>query len=71
MKYRDILKKGKGNDFISKEMWFDEKIPEYIYTKASLKKQDGYPRNDAEMQRRFLTCKRQASFYCCYMTDIG
>ena len=38
MNYKDMLKEGKGTDFIVTEMQFDVKIPEYIFTKASLKK---------------------------------
>jgi outer membrane lipoprotein-sorting protein len=38
MNYKDMLKEGKGTDFIATEMQFDVKIPEYVFTKASLKK---------------------------------
>ena len=38
MNYKDMLKEGKGTDFVVTEMQFDVKIPEYIFTKASLKK---------------------------------
>ncbi|MDY0103791.1 MAG: outer membrane lipoprotein-sorting protein [Lentimicrobium sp.] len=38
MNYKDMLKEGKGTDFVVTEMKFDAKIPEYIFTKASLKK---------------------------------
>jgi len=38
MNYKDMLKDGKGTDFVVKEIQFDVKIPEYIFTKASLKK---------------------------------
>lgn len=38
MNYKDMLKEGKGTDFIVTDMQFDVKIPEYIFTKASLKK---------------------------------
>ena len=36
--YKDVLKDGKGTDFIIKNIEFDAKIPEYLFTKASLKK---------------------------------
>lgn len=36
--YKDMLKDGKGTDYIVKEIKFNVKIPEYIFTKASLKK---------------------------------
>ena len=38
MNYKDMLKEGKGTDFVATEMQFDVKIPDYIFTKASLKK---------------------------------
>ena len=38
MNYKDMLKEGKGTDFVVTEMQFDVKIPEYIFTKTSLKK---------------------------------
>ena len=38
MNYKDVLKDGKGTDFIVKEIQFNVEIPEYIFTKASLKK---------------------------------
>ena len=38
MNYKDMLKDGKGTDFIVKEIQFDVAIPEYMFTKASLKK---------------------------------
>ena len=38
MNYKDVLKDGKGTDFIIKTIEFDSKIPDYILTKASLKK---------------------------------
>lgn len=38
MNYKDMLKEGKGTDFVVTEMQFDVNIPEYIFTKASLKK---------------------------------
>jgi len=36
--YKDMLKDGKGTDFILISIKFDEKIPDYIFSKASLKK---------------------------------
>lgn len=36
--YKDMLKKGKGTDFIIKTIKFNPKIPNYIFSKASLKK---------------------------------
>lgn len=36
--YKDMLKKGKGTDFIVKKIQFNPEIPEYIFTKAALKK---------------------------------
>ncbi|MDD2346483.1 MAG: outer membrane lipoprotein-sorting protein [Bacteroidales bacterium] len=36
--YKDMLKDGKGTDFIVLNIKFDEKIPDYIFSKASLKK---------------------------------
>ncbi|NJO88565.1 MAG: outer membrane lipoprotein-sorting protein [Chloroflexia bacterium] len=38
MNYKDMLKDGKGTDFIIKDIEFDVEIPEYIFSKASLKK---------------------------------
>ncbi|GAB1404946.1 outer membrane lipoprotein-sorting protein [Lentimicrobium sp.] len=38
MNYKDMLKEGKGTDFVVTELEFDADIPEYIFTKASLKK---------------------------------
>ncbi|MBN2350245.1 MAG: outer membrane lipoprotein-sorting protein [Bacteroidales bacterium] len=35
--YKDMLKDGKGTDFIIKDIQFDAKIPEYIFSKAALK----------------------------------
>ena len=37
MNFKDMLKDGKGTDFIITSMEFDAEIPEYIYSKASLK----------------------------------
>lgn len=36
--YKDMLKDGKGTDFIIKEIEFNPTIPPYIFSKASLKK---------------------------------
>ncbi len=36
--FKDMLKKGGGTEFIIIEIEFDKEIPEYIFTKASLKK---------------------------------
>ncbi len=36
--YKDMLKDGKGTDFIIVNIRFDEPIPSYIFSKASLKK---------------------------------
>jgi len=38
MNYKDMLKSGKGTDFIIKDIQFDADIPEYMFTKAALKK---------------------------------
>ncbi len=38
MNYKDMLKNGKGTDFIVLEITFDAAIPRHIFTKASLKK---------------------------------
>lgn len=35
--YKDMLKKGKGTDFIITKIQFDVDIPKYIFTKAALK----------------------------------
>ncbi len=37
MNFKDMLKDGKGTDFIITSMEFDAEIPEYIFSKASLK----------------------------------
>lgn len=37
MNFKDMLKDGKGTDFIVTSMEFDAEIPEYIFSKASLK----------------------------------
>ena len=36
--YKDMLKDGKGTDYIIKEIKFDLNIPDHIFTKASLSK---------------------------------
>ena len=36
--YNDMLKDGEGTDFIISDIQFDAKIPDYIFSKASLKK---------------------------------
>lgn len=36
--FKDMLKNGKGTDFNITRIQFNQKIPEYIFTKASLKK---------------------------------
>jgi len=38
MNYKDMLKKGKGTDFVILDIEFDADIPVYIFSKASLKK---------------------------------
>ena len=38
MNYKDMLKSGKGTDFIVLKIEFDPEIPAYIFSKASLKK---------------------------------
>jgi len=38
MNYKDMLKDGKGTDFVVIEIEFDAEIPEYIFSKAALKK---------------------------------
>ncbi|NCA87218.1 MAG: outer membrane lipoprotein-sorting protein [Clostridia bacterium] len=38
MNYKDVLKDGQGTDFIFTKVEFDVAIPDYIFTKASLKK---------------------------------
>lgn len=35
--YKDLLKKGKGTEFIINSIKFNQPIPEYIFTKAALK----------------------------------
>ncbi|HHH53226.1 MAG TPA: outer membrane lipoprotein-sorting protein [Bacteroidetes bacterium] len=36
--YKDVLKNGKGTDFIIKKIDFDVDIPDYIFTKAALRR---------------------------------
>ena len=36
--FKDMLKKGDGTEFIIDEIEFDKEIPEYIFTKAALRK---------------------------------
>jgi len=36
--FKDMLKTGDGTEFIIDDIEFDQQIPEYIFTKASLKK---------------------------------
>jgi outer membrane lipoprotein-sorting protein len=36
--YKDMLKSGKGTEFIMLEIKFNQNIPDYIFTKAALKK---------------------------------
>lgn len=38
MNYKDVLKDGKGTDFIIKDIQFDVEIPDYIFSKAVLRK---------------------------------
>jgi len=38
MNYKDMLKDGKGTEFVVIEIEFDAEIPEYIFSKAALKK---------------------------------
>jgi hypothetical protein len=38
MNYKDVLKDGQGTDFIFTKVEFDVDIPDYTFTKASLKK---------------------------------
>lgn len=38
MIFKDMLKQGKGTEFIILDIQFDVEIPEYIFTKAALKK---------------------------------
>ncbi|MCK4701681.1 MAG: outer membrane lipoprotein-sorting protein, partial [Bacteroidales bacterium] len=36
--FKDMLKKGAGTEFIIDEIEFDKEIPEYLFTKAALRK---------------------------------
>jgi outer membrane lipoprotein-sorting protein len=38
MVYKDMLKEGEGTEFIMTDIKFDQDIPEYIFTKAALKR---------------------------------
>ncbi len=38
MNYKDVLKEGKGTDFILTDIKFNTDIPDYIFSKASLKR---------------------------------
>ena len=38
MNYKDVLKSGKGTDFIILNIDFDKKIPDYYFSKSNLKK---------------------------------
>ncbi|MEP2057015.1 MAG: outer membrane lipoprotein-sorting protein [Maribacter litoralis] len=38
MNYKDVLKDGKGTDFVVVDIKFNEEIPEYLFSKAALKK---------------------------------
>lgn len=38
MVYKDMLKEGEGTEFIMTDIKFDQDIPEYIFSKAALKK---------------------------------
>jgi len=38
MLFKDVLKKGKGTEFIIDEIQFDQQIPKYIFSKAALRK---------------------------------
>ena len=38
MIFKDVLKKGKGTEFIIDSIKFDQDIPEYLFTKAALRK---------------------------------
>ncbi len=38
MVFKDVLKKGEGTEFIIDSIEFDVEIPEYIFSKASLRK---------------------------------
>ncbi len=36
--FKDVLKKGKGTEFILDEVAYDVEIPDYIFTRAALRK---------------------------------
>ena len=36
--FKDMLKEGEGTEFIIEDISFNQKIPDYIFSKASLKK---------------------------------
>lgn len=38
MNYKDVLKDGKGTDFVVVDIRFNEEIPEHLFSKAALKK---------------------------------
>ncbi|MEP3388423.1 MAG: outer membrane lipoprotein-sorting protein [Reichenbachiella sp.] len=38
MNYKDVLKDGKGTDFVTNNIEFDVEIPKYIFSKGSLKR---------------------------------
>tara|TARA_R110002051_G_scaffold48308_2_gene95308 strand:- start:60963 stop:61703 length:741 start_codon:yes stop_codon:yes gene_type:complete len=38
MNYKDVLKDGKGTDFVVVDIKFNEEIPDYLFSKAALKK---------------------------------
>ncbi len=38
MNYKDVLKDGKGTDFVIMDIKFNEKIPEHLFSKAALKR---------------------------------
>jgi outer membrane lipoprotein-sorting protein len=38
MLFKDVLKEGEGTEFLISEIEFNTKIPDYIFSKASLKK---------------------------------
>lgn len=37
MNYKDVLKDGKGTDWIIQSIQFDQPIPKHVFSKASLK----------------------------------
>jgi outer membrane lipoprotein-sorting protein len=38
IRFKDVLKEGEGTDFEMTDIEFNTKIPDYIFSKASLKK---------------------------------